>query len=59
MEQYNAENLSLEKLVETKDLGAFISNKNLEKIIIKIYSKMQTEVEQVVSNDEEQEMVKL
>ena len=45
MESYNSENLSLEKLIETKDLGALISNKNLEKIIVKVYTKMQAEVE--------------
>ena len=45
MEQYSADQLNLAKLVETKNLGSLISSKNLEKITVKIYTKMQAEVE--------------
>ena len=42
MDSYNQDSLDLVKLTTGKDLGALISQKNLEKMILKIYSSMQT-----------------
>ena len=58
MESYNKDSLDCAKLSASKDLGALISNKNLEKILIKVYASMQVEVEQIVANDEEEDMKK-
>ena len=58
MESYNRDNLDLAKLCASKDLGTLISSKSLEKMINKVYSGMQVEVEQIVANDEEEEMKK-
>ena len=58
MESYNKDNLDLMKLSASKDLGALISSKSLEKIMAKVYLNMQAEVEQIVANDEEEDMKK-
>jgi superoxide dismutase len=58
MDSYNSDNLDLVKLAAGKDLGTLISNKNLEKIITKIYLNMQVQVESIVANDEEEDMKK-
>ena len=58
MDSYNKDNLNLVKLAESKDLGALISSKSLEKIVTKVYLSMQSQVEQIVANDEEEDMKK-
>lgn len=58
MDSYNSDNLDLVKLAAGKDLGPLISNKNLEKIITKVYLNMQVQVESIVANDEEEDMKK-
>ena len=39
MDSYNSDNLDLIKVAAGKNLGPLISNKNLEKMITKIYLK--------------------
>ena len=58
MDSYNQDNLDLIKLAASKDLGTLISNKNLEKIITKVYLNMQVQVDSIVANDEEEDMKK-